>query len=152
MSDELEPGRFTLQPNPHPSRANAVKAIWNAPNGWKVIIEPPKRTESQNAKLHVLLQRLVKTGYEWYGRKLTLLQWKIMFSASLFGQEVFPSLDGQGFVACGYHTSDMTEKQAGAMIEAIYAFCGDRQIDLGPEPENIAPQGRPGGWHETRRP
>ena len=138
----MTPDAFTLQPNPHPSRANAVKAIWNAPNGFQVTIQEPKRSKPQNRKLHALLGRLVKSGYQWYGKNLTKDEWKIMFSAQMMGQKIIPALDGNGFVACGYHTSDMSEKMASDLIELIYVFVAEREIDLGPEVEDIQPTGR----------
>ncbi len=107
----------------------------------RLVAEPTKRSKPQNAKMHALIGRLIASGFQWHERSLDKTEWKILFSAKLFGQEVMPNLENTGFVAIGYHTSEMSEEEASMMIELILYFCAEHQINLGPEVENIDEHG-----------
>jgi hypothetical protein len=91
-----------------------------APVGYKVTIEPPKRTLDQNAKMWPMLDDVARQVV-WYGQKLTTYEWKDVFSAALKRQKVVPGLDG-GFVVCGQSTSKMNKSEMSDMIELMYGF------------------------------
>ncbi len=112
--------KFILQPEPHKSRTNCIRAILDAPNGMVVTIEEPTRTIEQNAKLWAMLNEVSKQ-VDWYGNKLSDEDWKHVFTAALKKQKVVPGLDG-GFVVCGSSTRAMSTKDIAELIELIQAF------------------------------
>lgn len=120
MSEE-----FTLRPDNHPARRHCIQAITMAPDGSVVKILPPKRSTQQNALMWSLLSQLVPK--DWYGNHLTKEEWKDVITASLKRQKVVPGLDG-GFVVCGEHTSTMSIKEMGDVIEATLAFGAQQGI------------------------
>lgn len=91
-----------------------------APDGYIVEIKPPTRSLEQNARLWAMLTE-VSRQVDWYGRKLSNEEWKIVFTASLKKQDVVPGLDG-GFVAMGQSTSKMTKGELGDLMTLIEAF------------------------------
>lgn len=102
------------------ARQGAIEAVRNAPAGWKVTVEQPKRSLDQNALLWALLTD-VSEQVQWYGRKLSATDWKHVFTASLFLQDTVPGIDG-GVVVLGQSTSRMTKKLFSELVELIYAF------------------------------
>jgi hypothetical protein len=85
-----------------------------------------KRTLDQNAKLWSML-RDVSRQVEWYGEKLTENDWKTVFTAALNKQRAVPGIGG-GFVVLGISTSDMEKEEFSNLIELIYAFGADRDV------------------------
>lgn len=114
------------------ARSRALAAVQQAPQGWYVEVKAPTRTLEQNAKLWAMLGDVSKQ-VEWYGRKLTPEEWKDVFSAALKKQEVVPGLDG-GFVVLGQRTSKMTKGEMAALIELMYAFGAEHDVEWS-EPE-----------------
>lgn len=49
-------------------------------------------------------------------------------SAGLEGQEVVPSISGDGFVVMGKDTSEMTKKEFAELCELIFAFGADHGV------------------------
>ena len=103
------------------SRKLAQEYIKNAPDGFICRIEPPTRTLEQSALMWALLAE-ISSSVQWYGRKLSSEDWKIVFSASLKKMDVVPNIENTGFVALGLSTSKMTKKEMSDLIELIYAF------------------------------
>jgi hypothetical protein len=102
------------------ARRRAVEAVQQAPEGFAVTVEEPKRNLSQNALMWTLLSDVAEQ-VEWHGQKLSPENWKDMCSAALKAQRVVPGIDG-GFVVLGARTSRMTKSEMSEMIEFIYAF------------------------------
>ena len=101
------------------ARDLACKAIQDAPEGYRVTVEPPKRSLAQNDLMWSLLAQL--EPLDWYGNHLTSIEWKDVITASIKRQRVVPGLDG-GFVVCGASTSKMSIQEMNEVIEATYAF------------------------------
>lgn len=102
------------------ARRQAAAWCMNAPEGYHCRIEPPTRSLEQNARLWAMLTE-VSRQVDWYGRKLSQEEWKIVFTASMKKQDVVPGLDG-GFVAMGQSTSKMTKAELGDLMTLIEAF------------------------------
>ena len=111
---------YIIQPDPHPSRRNAIAAVQQAREGQVVTVQDPTRSLEQNALLWPLLHAVAKQVI-WYGQTLTPEEWKYVFTASLHRQRVVPGLDG-GFVVCGLSTRVMGKKEFSDLLELIYAF------------------------------
>jgi hypothetical protein len=108
-----------------------------APDGFRVEIADPARTDAQNRLLWPLLTAL-STRHEWHGQTLSPEDWKDLLSAGLKRElRIVPNLDGNGFVSLGVRTSTMTKAEFAAFIEFIYAFAAregislEREIDKG---------------------
>lgn len=101
-------------------------ARWAQQTGWGTVVEFKKKTRSteQNAKMHAMLGE-VSSQVVWYGRKLSVEDWKNIFSASLRKAQVVPGIDPGTVVPLGIHTSTMTVDEMSNMIELIYAFGAD---------------------------
>ena len=124
---------FILRPAPHFSRANAIRAVQEAPDGYSVTIAEPKRSLEQNARLWAMLGD-ISAQVEWYGRLLSPEDWKHVFSASLRQLAVVPNLDGTGFVALGLSTSRMSKRELSDLMDLMSAFGAERGV-VWSEPE-----------------
>jgi hypothetical protein len=122
----------------HPqARQNAVVAVKQAPEGWRVTVAPPTRSLDQNAKLWASLTD-ISEQVDWYGKRLTPEDWKHVFTASLTRLDVVPNLDGTGFVALGMSTSRMSKREMIDLIELISAFGAERGVEWTDEICNAA--------------
>lgn len=115
------------------ARVSAMDHIGNAPDGYQVTVEPPKRSTDQNSRLWAFLSD-ISEQVEWYGRKLDSESWKHVFTASLKKQDVVPALDGKGFVVLGVSTSKMGKGEFSDLMELMTAFGSERGVKWS-EPE-----------------
>lgn len=105
----------------HPqARANAIEAIRQAPDGYRVEVKPQNRTLEQNARMWAMLTELSRQVV-WHGQQLTAENWKDVLTAALKRQQVVPGVDG-GFVVLGTSTRRMTKGEMAELIELITAF------------------------------
>lgn len=103
-------------------RMNAQRAVAQAPEGYIVVIKQETRSFAQNAKLWAMLSDVSKQ-VEYHGRRLNTNDWKTLFTGSLRGLDMIPSINGDGsFVMLGESTSKMSKKRFIELIEMIYAF------------------------------
>lgn len=114
------------------SRQNAINAIMAAQDGFVVEIKEPTRNLEQNAKLWAMLSD-VSRQVEWYGRKLSSEDWKHVFTAGLLKHDVVPNIDGTGFVVLGQSTSKMSKKMFSDLIELIYSFGAQHDVEWSDE-------------------
>lgn len=103
-----------------------VKAMTMAGN--RMVVEARRETRSlvQNRRLWAMLTD-VSRQVDWYGRKLTPVEWKDVFTASLRKQDVVPGIDG-GFVVLGTSTSAMTKAEMADLQTLIEAFGMQRGV------------------------
>lgn len=111
------------------ARDRALEAVRNAGDDYVVTVSEPKRSLVQNALMWVLLHEL-STQVEWHGVYLTPENWKDMCTAALKKQEVVPGIDG-GFVVLGTSTRKMTKQEMSDLIEFIYAFGAQHDVEFG---------------------
>jgi NinB protein len=107
-------------------RANALAAVANAPEGFRVKVEPPKRSGEQNDKLHAELGEIAGR-VEWAGKKRDVETWKRLMTAAWLrarGEsiEVLPALDGHGVDILFRRTSTMTKSEVSELIEYVCAW------------------------------
>lgn len=118
---------FTLA---HPqARANAIEAIRQAPDGYRVEVKPQNRTLEQNARMWAMLTELSRQVV-WHGQQLTAENWKDVLTAALMRQQVVPGVDG-GFVVLGTSTRRMTKGEMAELIELITAFGAQHGVVFG---------------------
>lgn len=100
--------------------AKAVRWLYRAAklSGWRVEFLPPVRSTDQNKRLWAFLDDIAAQK-EWAGRKWPSECWKDLFSAALRGQQMVPNLDGNGFIAFGARTSEMSPEEMSDLLQLI---------------------------------
>lgn len=117
------------------ARKRAAQAVAEAPEGYRVTIEPPKRNGEQNALLWVLLSAFAdQLVWPVNGAmvKLTPEEWKDILTAAYRKetQRVAMGLDG-GMVMLGMRTSKLNKRQFAELIEFVQSVAVDRGVELG---------------------
>jgi len=92
-----------------------------------VIVREETRSLEQNRRLWAMLTD-ISEQVEWYGRKLTPEDWKHLFTSSLQKMDVVPNLDGNGFVALGLPTSNMSKSKMSELQELMEVFGIERGV------------------------
>ena len=116
------------------ARRRAMAAVANAPEGYRVTVEPPKRTLDQNSLLWPVLE-CFSAQLEWpvNGRmvKMTAEDWKDLLSAAYRreSQRVAMGVDG-GMVMLGLRTSKMNKREFSEFLEFIFSVAADRGVVL----------------------
>lgn len=100
-----------------------------APDGFRVEISEPKRTDAQNKLLWPILTA-ISTQVQHFGLRLSPDDWKDLLTAR-YRRDVrlVPNLDGDGMVALGMRTSNMTKAEFSDFLEAVFAFCAEAGVD-----------------------
>ncbi|TDR30665.1 recombination protein NinB [Hydromonas duriensis] len=110
-------------------RARAIIALKNLPLGMAVIMQDSTRTLAQNAALWPAL-RDVAEQVLWCGKARSKEQWKDIFTGSYFKGEYVPNIDGTGVIALGAKTSLLSKKEFAELLEYIYAFGAQHQVQF----------------------
>ncbi len=111
------------------ARDRARDAVLQAPEGYRVTVEPPKRTLDQNALLWPLLHEISRQ-VKWDGETLSPEEWKDLFTASMKKQKVVRGIDG-GLVFLGDRTSKMSKTDFSDLLDYIQAFGSERGVRWG---------------------
>lgn len=123
------------------ARQGAIEAFRNAPAGWKVTLEPPKRSLDQNALLHAICQEVARQ-MQWHGVKRDYLQWKLLFvsghaMATKGEVDLDRGLEGE-IVNFRESTARMDKKRFNSLLDYIYAWCAENGLRLHDEREVAA--------------
>lgn len=118
------------------ARSRAAQFVAQAPDGWRVTVEQPKRNLDQNALLWVYLtafseQLLWPVNGSMV--KLAPEEWKDVLSAAFKNetQRIAMGING-GMVILGLRTSQMGKRDFAEFIEFIQAVAADRGVALDP--------------------
>ena len=118
---------FILNKN---TRALIRQWIDTAPDGHRVEIAEPVRSDSQNRIMWVYLTALSEQ-VKWHGQTLSPEDWKDLLTAGLKRElRMVPNLDGNGFVSLGARTSTMTKAEFSDLLELIQAFAAREGVLL----------------------
>ena len=114
------------------ARSRAVDSVQHAPDGWKVTVEPPKRTGEQNAAFHALCSDLAAARIPWAGKPRSTAEWKVLLvsghaMATKEGSEMVPGLEGE-FVNLRESTALMSKARGSSLIEYARAFCDAHNV------------------------
>jgi hypothetical protein len=106
------------------ARRRAVAAVANAPEGWRITVEPPRRSGDQNAKFHAICSEL--SGMPWAGKPRDAAAWKVLLvsghaMATKEGSEMVPGLEGE-FVNVRESTALMSKRRGASLIDYAEAF------------------------------
>ena len=112
------------------TRALIRQWIDTAPDGHRVEIAEPVRSDSQNRIMWVYLTALSEQ-VKWHGQTLSPEDWKDLLTAGLKRElRMVPNLDGNGFVSLGARTSTMTKAEFSDLLELIQAFAAREGVVL----------------------
>jgi len=108
------------------ARKGAMRAVADAPEGFRVTVEPPKRNAEQNAKFHAICSDLAKSGHPWAGKARNAAQWKVLLvsgHAKATNEEfdMVPGLEGE-FVNLRESTALMSVRRSSSLIEYAQAY------------------------------
>lgn len=90
-------------------------------------LTPPRASDELTSRLHCAIRCIAKQ-LTWAGEKLNEEDWKRLLVAGMYGQKVYPSPGGKGFVVLDRRTSRMSGKQKHDLTESIYAFGAERGV------------------------
>lgn len=112
----------------HPgARQKAHQLIERAPYRAVLNIRPETRSNEASAKMWCLLSDIARA--KPMGRTLPAETWKCLFLDDLGHKPKWePDLDGTGVVNTGYRSSRLTKAQMSDMIERLYAFMSENEI------------------------
>jgi hypothetical protein len=112
------------------ARRRALEAVAQAPAGYRVRVDEPKRTLDQNARLHAELQGIAET-VEWAGKKRDVETWKRLLTAAWLrarGEpiELLPAIDGAGVDVVFRATSMLSAHEMSELIDYIGSWRASR--------------------------
>jgi hypothetical protein len=119
--------RALITINNEADRVRATQWVQPAPPRTRVEFKASKRTLPQNDLMWARLTDISRQ-LEWYGERLTPVDWKDIFTAALRKARVVPGIDPGSFVLLGLHTSDMDKEEMGNLLDLIDAFAAERGI------------------------
>lgn len=96
------------------------------------VIKKNRRSLGQNALMWSLL-RDISNQVEWHEQKLTIKDWKWIFTAAVRRQRMVPGIDG-GMVFLGEPTSGMSKQEMAELIDLIYSFGADHEVVWSDDP------------------
>lgn len=113
-------------------RIRAAQLIEASPDGTRVEFKAEKRSMPQNDKMWALLTE-VALQVKWHGSALRPDDWKLIFLDGLKRETRKPlvrNLDDTGFVDLNRSSSDLTKSEMGDLIELIYAFGANHNVQF----------------------
>jgi len=117
--------KYVVYLNSDAARAKAQEAVRRAPEGYRMLIEEPRRTTAQSDRMHAMIRDIAKQ-VQWSGLTLDVDSWKVIFCDALWREtRMVPNLDQTGFLALGRSTSKLSVREMGDLITLITAF-GDQ--------------------------
>lgn len=125
------PDRLTFSVTSEGQRSTCIKHLNERPLGFWVVAHDKVRTLAQNDRLHPLI-RPIAEQLTWYGRKLSVDQWKIMFMDQLNAEqmEFVPSIDGRRAVPLGTKTSKLAVSDFNDLMTLVEAFAAQHGVEL----------------------
>jgi hypothetical protein len=118
------------------ARKRALTVVGNAPDGYVISVEEPRRTLSQNDKLWAMLGDIATS--KPLGRRHTPDDWKaIAMNACGWECQFCEGLDGRPF-PLGFRSSKLTKSQMATLINWLQAFGDENGVRWSDEQEEEA--------------
>lgn len=124
----------------HPiARRRAVAGVETAPEGWRVHILPPQKTDLQRDKYHAMI-RDISTQCTFMGQQWHENDWKRLlvdaFAKAMrdIGEplhhdgRIVPSFDGERIVQLHVSTEEFYKREASNFIEYLFAYGAERNV------------------------
>lgn len=111
------------------ARHRAMSCVAEAPQGYTVTVQEPRRNSDINAALHARLGEIADR-VEWAGKRWDVETWKRLLVAAwtrATGERtlILPALDGHGVDIVFRRTSKMTQREMSDLIEFINAWAAE---------------------------
>lgn len=111
-------------------RARIMAWVQRAPDGFRIEIKEPQRSTDQNSKLWACLTDISIQKLH-HGLKLEPEAWKLLFMDALKREtRMVPNLDGNGLVAIGTSSSDLSKSEFGDLLEIIQAWGANNGVQF----------------------
>jgi len=119
-------------------KKRAVEAVWDAPEGWEVLIKPPTRSPDQNAKFHAIIGDMANYGLFWAGKYRSFDEIKVLLVSGHAEAtkdrytppvEIIEGFEGE-LVTIRESTASMSKARSSSLIEYAIAFCAMNGIKL----------------------
>lgn len=116
------------------TRQRALDAIREAPDGWKVTVQPPTRSLDQNAAQWPILEAFAKQLQWPVNGQLCWMnaeEWKDVLSAAFYSKHVrlAAGIDG-GVVMLGQRTSNFSKAVFSDWLTFLHATAIDRGVTV----------------------
>ena len=116
------------------ARQRAVEAVQSAPEGYRVLIAEPKRSDSQADRFYAICTDLAKSGMEWCGKRRSKEDWKVLLlsahaKATNEHFELTVGLEGE-MVNLRESTTSLSVKRGASLIDYAESFCAMNGIKL----------------------
>ncbi len=113
------------------ARRRAEQAVREAPDGYRVCVEPEKRSLEASAKFHAICNEL--SGRKWAGKPRDATAWKTLLvsghtAASGHPVEMVPGLENE-FCNVRESTAVMSKERMSSLLEYAQAFVAN--LDAG---------------------
>ncbi len=120
--------RYSFILNSKDDRVRAINTIAAAPAGTRVDVKAERRSLDQNSRMWAMLTDIAQQ-LPWHGQKLRPDDWKLLFLDALKREtKTLPNLEGNGFVAIGRSSSDLSKGEMSDMIELMLAFGAEHGV------------------------
>jgi len=121
--------RYVIRLNTQRDREKAMEAIRRAPDGYRLLLEAPRRSTAQSDKMHAMIRDVAAQVTHIDGLKHSIEDWKILFMDALNREtRMTMNLDGTGLVALGRSTAELKVSEMQDMILLITAFGDQHQV------------------------
>lgn len=124
-------------------RRAAMSAVAEAPEGYRVEVREPKRTDAMNAKFHAICGDFAASGLEWFGKRRSADEWKVLLisghaKATNEEAEIVPGLEGE-LVSIRERTAVMSVRRGSSLIEYSLASAAIRGVRLRAPEREVEP-------------
>lgn len=115
-------------------RHAAMSAVAEAPDGYRVDVREPKRTDEQSDKFHAICGDFAASGLEWFGKRRSKQEWKVLLisghaKATNEEAEIVPGLEGE-LVSIRESSANMGIRRGSSLIEYSLASAAMRGVRL----------------------
>lgn len=125
--------------NSEVDRLRALNLLERVPLKTRVHFKESKRSLAQNDHMWLLLTDVSRQAVHIDGCRYTPDEWKLIFLGALDREmRTIPGLDGEGVVALGGSSSDLSKSEMANLIELILAWGARKGVRFYNEKEDAA--------------
>jgi hypothetical protein len=115
-------------------RARALEHVRQAPEGFEVLVCPPRITEGQMTRFHAICTDIARSGLDWDGQQRNAGFWKLLLisahtQATGGDQALTRGIEGE-LVNIRESVSRMERSRAASLIEYATAFAVSNGVRL----------------------
>jgi hypothetical protein len=115
-------------------RQRCVDYLARVPEGFEVLVSPPRMNDGQRDRFHAICSDLARSGLEWAGAQRNATEWKALLIsghavATHQDGEVVTGLEGE-LVPIRESTTSMSKRRGSSLIEYSQAYCMNNGVRL----------------------